>query len=161
MNEDKGSESASGHLGLEGSGSPPRGPCWGAGRVSHWKGSILGSGLVGLEYRGFPPRGSARACFGESENAAVQSGFREISWGGHKLSNVIGDSLRGSALLELSDEDPGAVGGCREGSGQDSTVRAFGVISKRLSFLSGHCSSRSEREGWFRGLGGLSGEILG
>lgn len=159
MNDDEGSVPTSGHVGLKGSGSPPRGPCRGGERVSHWEGSILSSGLVGLEHGGSPSLGSGRNC--ESENAVVLSGFLEISWAGHKLSIVFGDSLRSSARMEFGGEDPGAVGGRREGSGQGSTVRAFGIISRRLSLRRGHCSSRTDRQEELSGLGVLSGEILG
>lgn len=60
--------------------------------------------------------------------------------------------MRGSGSIELGGEDPGVVGGRLKGSGQGCVVRAFSVVSKRLSSRRGHCSLRSDREGRFGGV---------
>lgn len=50
------------------------------------------------------------------------NGFLDGSWAGHKLSAVFDNSLRDSGWMELGEEDPGIVGGCRAGSGQGHMV---------------------------------------
>lgn len=91
----------------------------------------------------------------------VFSGFLDGSWAGHKLSAVFDNSFLDSGRIELGDEVPGVVGGCREGSWQGHTVWACGILSKRLSSRRGHCSPRSDSEGGVNGLEELSGGILG
>lgn len=94
--------------------SPLRGP-W---REYGLGGDGIGNhGLGSIRAFSFPPRGSEWGLFGESETALVFSGFLDGSWAGHKLSAVFGNSLRDSGRIELGDEGPGVVGGCREGLG--------------------------------------------
>lgn len=160
MSDEEGSVLFSGHFGLEVSGFLPQSPWQGDGGASHGEVSTLSSRLVGLEYRDSLPRGSARGCFGEFEKALVHRGFLESSCAGHKPNVVFGDSLRCPGPTELSEEDPGVLGGRLKGSGQGCVVIACGVVFKRLSSPRDHCSLRSDREGSFAGHDGLSLRLI-
>lgn len=123
----------------------------------------MGSGAMGSATMGKAPFDLFRhwALTGERETTVVFSGFLDGSWAGHKLSAVFGNAFLDSGRIELVDEVPGVVRGCREGSGQGHTVWAFSILSKRLSSRRGHCSPRSDSEGGVSGLEELSGGILG